>query len=313
MCQICNWLIQDWLFWEDWCSAQGRCFRWCALSWPAVRTTWFSCRFWNSLWLGSSRFCSIMFTQRACPNSPYPMYLRWWASQKILGGGESTHWFQPHSRRAEGYPAFQSHLFSPIKWEICSTSTKEREWQASRIRRAQISCSKICHWNVVFATKTSLRSLQEYFDVGRAEIVPAEDLTKPASDVFYLPMHAVHKESSTITRIRAVFNASMKTTSGILLNNTLIVGSTVHPPLIYVLLQFRMHCIAIVADISKMYRAVELPPANWDLTDFCGELNPRIHSKTAGWPVSHLELLPQHSQLTCRSSRMQSSSPISIY
>ena len=29
-----------------------------------------------------------------------------------------------------------------------------------------------------------------------AEVVPPEDLTKPVSDVFYLPMHAVYKQSS---------------------------------------------------------------------------------------------------------------------
>ena len=66
--------------------------------------------------------------------------------------------------------------------------------------------------------------------------MPAEDLTNPPSEVFYLPMHAVHKESSTTTKICAVFDASMKTTSGISLNDTLIVGPTVYPPLIDVLL-----------------------------------------------------------------------------
>jgi hypothetical protein len=115
----------------------------------------------------------------------------------------------------------------------------------------------------------------EYFDLGHAEIVPAEDLTKPPSEVFYLPMHAVHKESSTTTKIRAVFDASMKTTSGISLNDTLIVGPTVHPPLIDVLLRFRMHRIAIVADISKMYRAVELPPTDRDLHRFLWRGEPK--------------------------------------
>ena len=61
--------------------------------------------------------------------------------------------------------------------------------------------------------------IQEYFDLGHAEMVPAGDLTKPPSEVFYLPMHAVHKESSTTTKVRAVFDASAKTTSGVSLND----------------------------------------------------------------------------------------------
>ena len=49
--------------------------------------------------------------------------------------------------------------------------------------------------------------MEEYFKLGHAE---PEDLHKPPSEVFYLPVHAVHKESSTTTKIRAVFDASMK-------------------------------------------------------------------------------------------------------
>ena len=73
-------------------------------------------------------------------------------------------------------------------------------------------------------------------------------------------MHAVRKESSTTTKLRAVFDTSMKSTSGVSLNDTLMVGPTVHPSLVDVLLRFRKYRIAIFADISKMYRAVELPP-----------------------------------------------------
>ena len=39
-----------------------------------------------------------------------------------------------------------------------------------------------------------------------------------------------------------------------------MVGPTVHPPLIDVLMRFRQHRIALTADISKMYRAIELVP-----------------------------------------------------
>ena len=68
-------------------------------------------------------------------------------------------------------------------------------------------------------------------------------------------MHAVYKASSMTTKVRAVFDASAKSSTGISLNNTLLVGPTVHPLLIDVLLRFRLHPIALTADISKMYHA----------------------------------------------------------
>ncbi len=116
--------------------------------------------------------------------------------------------------------------------------------------------------------------MEEYMDLNHAEIVPVADLQKQNEDVFYLPMHAVHKEHSTTTKIRAVFDASAKSTTGVSLNDTLLVGPTVHPPLIDVLLQFRLHKIAITADVSKMYRAVELTQPDRDLHRFVWRSKP---------------------------------------
>ena len=56
------------------------------------------------------------------------------------------------------------------------------------------------------------------------------------------------------TKIRAVFDASAKRSTGISLNDTLLVGPTVHSSLIDVLMQFRLNRIALTTDISKMYR-----------------------------------------------------------
>ena len=69
--------------------------------------------------------------------------------------------------------------------------------------------------------------MKEYFDLDHAELVPPEDLNKPVHDVFYMPMHAVKKEASTTTKLRVVFDASMKTSSGVSLNDVLMVGPTI--------------------------------------------------------------------------------------
>ena len=62
--------------------------------------------------------------------------------------------------------------------------------------------------------------IDEYFASKHAEPVPQTDLQKPPSEVFYLPMHVVRKESSTATKVRAVFDVSAKTSTGASLNVT---------------------------------------------------------------------------------------------
>ena len=88
--------------------------------------------------------------------------------------------------------------------------------------------------------------MQEYFNLGHAESVPEKDFDKPESDVFYFSLHVVYKESSTTTKVRAVFDASAKTASGVSLNDQLQIGPTVHPPLVHVqctpLIPFQKDC-----------------------------------------------------------------------
>lgn len=105
-------------------------------------------------------------------------------------------------------------------------------------------------------------------DLGHAEVIPANESGCETSKSFYMPMHVVHKDSSTITKVRAVFDASAKSTTGVSLNDILLVGPTVHPQLIDVLLRFRIHQVALTADVSKMYRAVELIPSDRNLHRF---------------------------------------------
>ena len=116
--------------------------------------------------------------------------------------------------------------------------------------------------------------VQEYFDQQHAEEVPQEDLQKPQDQVFYMPMHVVCKESSTTMKIRAVFDASATTSTGVSLNSTLMVGPTVHPPLIDVLIRFRKHRITMIADVSRMYRAILLTEPDKDLQRFVWRDNP---------------------------------------
>ncbi|XP_055715183.1 uncharacterized protein LOC129809402 [Phlebotomus papatasi] len=69
---------------------------------------------------------------------------------------------------------------------------------------------------------------------------------------YYTAHHGVLKDSAT-TQLRVVYNASGKTSTGLSLNDTLMVCPVVQPDLYTILIRFRRHPYAITTDISKMY------------------------------------------------------------
>ena len=60
------------------------------------------------------------------------------------------------------------------------------------------------------------------------------------------------------TKLRIVFDASAQSTAGNCLNDLLIPGPTLYPPLFDILLKFRLHKIGMSADVGKMFREVGL-------------------------------------------------------
>ena len=104
--------------------------------------------------------------------------------------------------------------------------------------------------------------IQEFLDLGHLEKVEILEL-----DVFpnyYLPHHCVLKEDSSTTKLRVVFDASSKTTTGVSLNECLLVGPKVQEDLFDILLRFRFFKVGMSADIAKMYRQVELSKKDKD-------------------------------------------------
>ena len=99
---------------------------------------------------------------------------------------------------------------------------------------------------------------QEMIETGHLEAVPESDHNLPPETYFVMPHHAVWKSSSTTTKCRAVFYASAKITNGRSLNDCLPVGPKQQPDFFEILIQFRLHRIALSGDITKMYRQIEL-------------------------------------------------------
>ncbi|XP_036149076.1 uncharacterized protein LOC118647744 [Monomorium pharaonis] len=97
------------------------------------------------------------------------------------------------------------------------------------------------------------RVIDEYIRSNYLSVVES-----PNDDGYYMPHHAVVKETSNTTKIRLVFDASAKTSSGFSLNDTLRVGPTLQDKLFAHLIRFRTYACVLVADIEKMYLQVLL-------------------------------------------------------
>ena len=96
------------------------------------------------------------------------------------------------------------------------------------------------------------------------EKVPTSELIKPVENCYYLCHHCVFKESRTTTKLRVVFDGSAKTRTGVSLIDRLMVGPKIQKDLFRILVRFRLHQVALSADIAKMYRQVELDQEDKD-------------------------------------------------
>lgn len=71
------------------------------------------------------------------------------------------------------------------------------------------------------------------------------------TDGYFLPHHAVVRESSTTTKQRTVYDASAKSLNGFSLNDRCLNGPTIQPDLFDIFIRWRTHKIALNADIEK--------------------------------------------------------------
>ncbi|GFW07384.1 integrase catalytic domain-containing protein [Trichonephila clavipes] len=94
------------------------------------------------------------------------------------------------------------------------------------------------------------------------ELVPDSETNNIKS--LYLPHHGVVRDTSCTTKLRVVFDASSKTSSGLSLNDLLMVGPRVQPELFPILIQFRIFSVAICADVERMFRQIKVHDEDLD-------------------------------------------------
>ncbi|XP_071652694.1 uncharacterized protein [Temnothorax longispinosus] len=124
--------------------------------------------------------------------------------------------------------------------------------------------------------------IHEYEALGHLREVQGQDIeTFPHC---YLPHHCVIKEESDTTKLRVVFNASCKTTTGVSLNDCLMVGPSLQQDLFSIISRFRTFEFVLVADITKMYRQVLVDESQVSLQRI-------LWRDTPDGPIRVLELL----------------------
>ena len=116
--------------------------------------------------------------------------------------------------------------------------------------------------------------IQEFVDLEHLEKVPPDEIEKPNDQLNFLSHHCVEKIDSTTTKLRFVFDGSAKSDNGTSLNSSLMVGPTIQQDLFSLLIRFRLHRVALTADIAKMYRQLVLDTPARDFHRFLWREDP---------------------------------------
>ena len=115
---------------------------------------------------------------------PKPACLLSLEEQKIQEHYDSTHAFVPHAGK---------YMVSLPKKDTELELGESRNKALIRFQRNEASLLKKGTWSKFQAV------VQEYLDLGHAQLVTKEEMQTPVQSSYYLPMHGVHKESSSTT------------------------------------------------------------------------------------------------------------------
>lgn len=105
--------------------------------------------------------------------------------------------------------------------------------------------------------------MNSYLSLGHMEPVPSGE--REVCSSYYMPHHAVVKPTDPDGKIRVVFNASFRTTTGVSLNDVLLPGPRLQADLWLILTRWRLHQFAFTTDIVKMFRQIRVHQDDMDL------------------------------------------------
>ena len=108
--------------------------------------------------------------------------------------------------------------------------------------------------------------IKEQLESGVVEEVRQDQVLEPGN-VHYLPHRGVVRLDRDTTKVRVVYDASSKV-FGPSLNDCLHVGPSLNPLLLDILLRFKVHEVAVTADIEKAFLNIKIDSQHRDFLRF---------------------------------------------
>ena len=108
--------------------------------------------------------------------------------------------------------------------------------------------------------------LEEQISGGIVELVPEKEMPPPGS-VHYLLHREVIRMDKETTKLRVVYDASARG-AGPSLNDCLYAGPPLSPFIFDILVRFRLHKVAVAADIEKAFLNISITPEHRDYLRF---------------------------------------------
>ncbi|XP_008179517.1 uncharacterized protein LOC103308231 [Acyrthosiphon pisum] len=104
-------------------------------------------------------------------------------------------------------------------------------------------------------------AMKDYLALGHMSQIKVPSADEPTG-AYYIPHQAVLRPESTTTRMRVVFDASAKSSSGLSLNDNLWCGEKLQQELPSIVLRFRLHPVVFTADVKQMFRQIKVTEAH---------------------------------------------------
>ncbi|XP_028157714.1 uncharacterized protein LOC114350946 isoform X1 [Ostrinia furnacalis] len=102
--------------------------------------------------------------------------------------------------------------------------------------------------------------IHEYLALNHGHYIDIESYDLMKQPVYFLPHHAVINDNSKTTKLRTVFDGSMKSSNKVSLNDLLLNGPVVQRELFDIILLFRLGDYTFTADIKRMFRNIKVDP-----------------------------------------------------